>query len=509
MAAALLAAVVLLMTDPHDRPLGGDAAVFVHFGRRVGAGEVPYRDFFDHKTPLTSYFNAGAMTLGDAVGRDELDAMHDAYLLVGVAIALMLFGIGKAVFGSSVAGLGAVVLLLGYAQFGTWVATGSSPKLLFLAAGLLSWLAALHRRWAVAGLGGALAFLAWQPGLLFAGICGMLALVDARRSGFRIRPPLLLAAGFATPLLVLAAHYLVAGAASDAWLQVVVFNRDYVQGGARSPFETLTKIIGLQHQLFADQVVVWVLSAPALAAMCGIVLRRPRALFAGESPGPGATDRAVAGASLLLLAGLVILANLVNSGGQTDQVMFLPLLTLLPVALGVLAYQAAWQLRRAHAVSARALVGVILFAVSWYALADGRSERAPLLERQGRDVAFLAATAALEPDDPVLNLGAFTFAALGEFDNVAKYTYTYSGVPGFVADHEPAGLAYYRELAERTRPRLVLYERRGVLSDFNRWLESSYVRCDGRRIRRIFPPDEPHPIEVWLRPDAAERNPAC
>lgn len=214
-ASALLATVVLVATHMHDRPLGGDAAGYLHFGQRVAAGEVPYRDFFDHKTPLISYFNAGAITLGDAVGRDELDAMHDAYLVLGVVIALLLFGIGKAVFGSSVAGLGAVVLLLGYAQFGTWVAAGSSPKLLFFAAGLLSWLAALHRRWAVAGLGGALAFLAWQPGLLFACICGMLVLVDARRKGFRIRPPLLLAAGFATPLLVLAAHYLAAGALHD------------------------------------------------------------------------------------------------------------------------------------------------------------------------------------------------------------------------------------------------------------------------------------------------------
>lgn len=505
-AAVALAFAVALAVNPYDLRLGSDGALFVHYGRRILDGEVPYRDFFDHKTPFVSYFNAGSIWLADALRQDPIQVMHVAYMAVGGAIAGTTYTLARRLFGSRAVGVAAVLILVGYAQFATWVALGSSPKLLMLACGLGAWLASLHGRHFAAGLLVALCALAWQPGIIFAAVCIVAAsgaLTD-RRSW--LRAAAFYVAGFALPLAALGAHFLATGALDEAILQVVVFNRDYVQGGARPPAELAEHMADLQMQVYGDQWVAWLGVAGGLIALVpalgAAAFRRPLS----DSLVPAG---AISGAwSIVAFAALVVAVALVNTGGETDLILFLPLFTLLPAFSAV-------ALARAAATDWRAIGWVRPFAtatslgiVAAYTLGGGVDGPGGQLAQQANAMNRIAETARLEPGDEVMALGAYAFTALEPYTNVARYPYTYSHVPAFVAEHDPAGLALYKATAVQHRPKLILYERQPLLSGFTAWLEARYVRCEAPAIRRILEV-QPHPVEMWLRPDVASDNAAC
>src|SRR5215470_11276925 len=58
-------AYVCLSTSPWLRPvLGRDSGVFLYAGSRILAGQVPYRDVWDHKGPLIYYIDALGLLIG-------------------------------------------------------------------------------------------------------------------------------------------------------------------------------------------------------------------------------------------------------------------------------------------------------------------------------------------------------------------------------------------------------------------------------------------------------------
>lgn len=504
--AIALALAVSLALNPYGLRLGSDGALFLHYGRRILDGDVPYRDFFDHKTPLISYFNAGAVWIAGLLHQDPIEVMHIAHLAVGGAVAAATFGLGRSIFGSRAIGIAAVAMLVGFAQFATWVALGSSPKLLMLACGLGAWLAALHRRHFVAGLLAALAALAWQPGVVFAAVCAVAAAGDLASRAAWFRAARAFGCGFGLPLLMLGAHFAAAGALDDTFLQLVVFNRDYIEAGARAPADLATHMAGLQARVYGDQWVAWLGVAGGAAALVPGLLASARGRAHADELVP---RMSLAGAwSLVTFAALVVAVALVNTGGETDLVFFLPLLTLLPACSAV-------ALARAAAADWRAIGWVRPFAtfvsvalVAAYALGTGIEAPGGQLSRQSAAMDRIASAATLAPGDEVLALGAFAFAALEPYPNIARYPYTYSQVPRFVAGHDPDGLAHYKALAVEHRPKLILYERQPLLAGFTAWLEARYVRCLAPAIRRTLEVPR-HPVEMWLRADVARDNSAC
>ena len=51
-----------------NEPLEVDEGAYAYMGQRVLAGDVPYRDFFDHKPPVIYYINALILkTFGETI----------------------------------------------------------------------------------------------------------------------------------------------------------------------------------------------------------------------------------------------------------------------------------------------------------------------------------------------------------------------------------------------------------------------------------------------------------
>ena len=59
----LLVLLVHLKTSPRFLPLSPDSSVFAYAGKLVTEGQLPYRDFWDHKPPLIYYMDALAISL--------------------------------------------------------------------------------------------------------------------------------------------------------------------------------------------------------------------------------------------------------------------------------------------------------------------------------------------------------------------------------------------------------------------------------------------------------------
>jgi len=81
-----------------------DAGVFLYAGQRILHGDIPYRDFWDHKGPLIYYINAVGLVLagGSEAGVWALEVLAvGVAAILGYAVIRREFGEGPALVGSA------------------------------------------------------------------------------------------------------------------------------------------------------------------------------------------------------------------------------------------------------------------------------------------------------------------------------------------------------------------------------------------------------------------------
>ena len=107
--AAILVLQIFLRLPFLNEPLERDEGFYGYMGQRIIAGDVPYRDVFDHKPPALYYvFAAVIKVFGDSVF-----TVHAATLAYTLCSTLALFAAGSLIMGTG-GGLGAALL---YAVF--------------------------------------------------------------------------------------------------------------------------------------------------------------------------------------------------------------------------------------------------------------------------------------------------------------------------------------------------------------------------------------------------------
>lgn len=483
--------------DPSGRSITGDGALFAHFGRRILDGDVPYRDFFDQKTPLVSYFNALTMGLGRVAGKSELTTMRAGYVLAAAVMVGILFLLATELRTRWLGAVLGVAALLSYERVGAWVAAGSSPKLLMVLAGCAGWLLAVRGRWVLAGVFSATAFLAWQPGLIYLVVVNVLAF---RRPGApsRRRRFLCANAGFGVVVIATVGFFTAVGALGDVYRDTVVFNLFYVGQGATPPIQAIPSLFSRSNAIFGS-------SWPALALAIAGVVAVPVVWHRARD-----RDRRAFVESLAMYFALASTFLLVSGGGESDLIMLLPLLALMPAAL-MAAIAEVLGTHPPRALVARGIAGAGLLAVvAAGSIAD--SEPGYNIHLQERAATRLARMAMLQRGDQVVSMGAFAFAALTSFPDPVKYLYTYSGLPRFVVEHEHGGVAYYVRLVSRTRPKLILYRHVSTLPRFNKWLARNYRRCRNTAALRALESSAvtaTNRTEIWVLPGIARRSTSC
>lgn len=223
--AAWAAAVAAALLAAHfgsfgiGRAVSTDVRYSVYFSSRAAAGEVPHRDFFDNRTPLSTMLGAAFVRAGAIFGADPLSSMRTGCLSIAAATGLLLFAVHRRLFlGDDAAGAAGLLAYLGFPLLGLLPSIGPFPKVSMNLFALAAALLADAECWALAGAAGALAALDWQiAGLAAIGV--LLASILAPR---RVRrAPLRAAAGGGAVAIATAAWLGAAGALPAALRQVV------------------------------------------------------------------------------------------------------------------------------------------------------------------------------------------------------------------------------------------------------------------------------------------------
>ncbi len=187
--AVLLAATGLCLAhfasfEIRHAPILWDTRYYLYFSSRVALGDVPYRDFFENKTPLSIFAGALLYRAGRTFGVEPLVAIRAGYLALAAAGGVVLMLLMRRLAGRRLAaGLLALLVYCAFPLLGWLPSIGVLPKTLMALGATATAVFVRFRRFGWAGAAGALAALDWQIGALALLGAAAAALVERDRRG--------------------------------------------------------------------------------------------------------------------------------------------------------------------------------------------------------------------------------------------------------------------------------------------------------------------------------------
>ena len=464
---------VLLVQQPWDRWSHGDIALHQVFGRLIADGQVPYRDFFDQKTPLAWYLNAVPALISRHLGADYVLAARALSVLLAVGGSVGLYLVARSASLGRTMSAVAALLFLAFDYHNYFAIRGIDPKLLNSYVGIFGLLAAYHSRWLLAGVLCALAFLAFPPAGVFLLGAGTLALMSGRATARKAIPRL--GAGFVAPIAVLLIYFVVVGALDDFWADNVIFNRQYVsQQFSWLRIELMAERITSDHRsdrwLFLVGAIGFATYAGSLA--WGLFRRVP--------------SHVMPALPVAVVTVAVFTYSYVNFWTAGDVLPFLPWI----------AFWGAWLLEQPARQPTRwaywAAVGgaLVLLGYGYHSLPDLTDIGNP--PDEGAIVRGIEQRARLQPGDPIYVQEEQWYLLLSERDHLSRYYFVRNAVYKYAEEREGTYEALLRPLIEE-KPKLF------VMSDQRDWLAQSAWSP----LQRIF-----GPILLWsyTRLDPASIN---
>lgn len=233
----LLTAFVLNLANPFFDVPARDGGFFLYAGSQILDGKIPYQDFWDSKGPGIFYINALGLLLGGGsrwgVWWLEFICLFGMFTLLYRSISTR-WGVGAALFGSTLAGLGLQVVL-GYGNY------TEEYALLFNAAGLALFLSMVDVErnywkylWVGAFFGLSFTFRANNIGGLFAIVGAVILYYGFKRQYLEVLRLLLATlAGLALPLVLWSLYFAIVGAAGEMIFASILFNFSYASAKER------------------------------------------------------------------------------------------------------------------------------------------------------------------------------------------------------------------------------------------------------------------------------------
>jgi len=281
--ALILAFVAVVRLRLLNTPLERDEGEYAYAGQLILQGVPPYQLAYNMKLPGTY----GAYALILALFGQSAIAVHLGLLLVNAATILLVFALGRRLFGNLAgiaAAAGYAILSITPSVYGTAAHATHFVVLPALAGAYLLLLAGERNKgwlYVSSGVLLGLAFVMKQHGAVFV-LFGLLYLLIARwRSGLQqvLRPMALLGGGAALPFALTCLILLGAGVFQRFWFWTFSYAREYVSeaplASAWSTFATEFAAVAAPTKL------LWLLGAIGAAAIARDRGRRPQMLFIG------------------------------------------------------------------------------------------------------------------------------------------------------------------------------------------------------------------------------------
>ena len=451
---ALLAAALLFTRFGLDDKLSRDESIYAYAGQQLAHGVAPYVSIFDPKTPGAQLLSGLGFWLARLLGADGLDTVRIVFgITAGLAVAAVAL-LAAALFDSALAGLAAAVAMVSFEGFAVDALGGPDAKTPGVLLAVTAMLLLVRHRWFWAAFAGSLAFLFWQPLIVFPLVAVLGAAVTA--PGGRRRASARALAGAALPVAATVAGFWAAGALPDLVEATVRFPLTGIERGHESFGDRLKLIDGTVASYYGRGLFY----AGLVAAL---------ALVAARARRDGRSDPYIWVVGISLAAMLAF--PLTDFQGYPD------LFPLLPYAAlgvgGVVAFAVARvpPRRQREAGAVVLLLAVAALAVSWARFAGARDDELAL---QRADAATIASL--LDHRGPLYAIGDPAPLVLTGRRNPSRYIYLGSGVDRWKTDHTPGGFEGWTRQIQAVDPAVVVMRtwHGDESDDMKRWLERSY-----------------------------------
>ncbi|MEN3334031.1 MAG: hypothetical protein V7641_3396 [Blastocatellia bacterium] len=470
-----IAAVVLAASyRPFALLEGGDNAIWDYVAQCILRGQVPYRDVIEIKSPAAAYLSAMAMALGKLFGSDTVLAVRVlAVLLVG-ALCVVIYLVGEAYLRNRLAALLACLVPLLAPDLMVMMISGTRPKVPMITCGLLTLLFIAKDRPVWAGFCSMLAFLFWQPGLMFTATA--LLSFSGYLTSWRDRRALKVLLGALIPLALMLIYFAACGALADLWAWTMTYNYAvYYPEGHEPPGVALGRLWFLIQQVTEGQT-VWV-----KLGLIGLLWFAAERIIARLKKSPPAGDRFK---EALLIPPVIFFGFcLINYPGADGLIVLLPFAGLF--AAFVFAAMQQWLATRrfieGRPMLARLVAIVVIAPLAVVAFNAIKRARAFQIE-EGRTLAdqrreFQKIAERLGPDDRIYVHGSLEILVLLDRPNLNPYIFLDRGKDRFLAARIQGGLDALLAEMKAAAPKVLALSRlqnvacRDALLD---WADSQY-----------------------------------
>jgi hypothetical protein len=436
---AVFAVAVVLATMYHPFALmeGGDNAIWDYIAQCVLRGQVPYRDVIDNKTPAAAYLSALAMALGKLFALDTFLAARVLSVLLVGALCVVIYLVGEVYLRSRLAALIACLVPLLAPNLIVMMISGTRPKVPMMICGMLTLLFIARDRPFWAGFCSMLAFLFWQPGLMFTGTA--LLIFSGYLTSWRDRRALKVILGALIPLATMLAYFAARGALGDLWAWTITYNYSVYYGEGKEPPGVALARLWFLIQQETDGQTIWV--KLGIAGLLWFAAKRIIERFRKSAPAGDAFKEA-----LLIPTGIFLIFCVINYPGADGLIVLLPFAGLFVAfifaeihqwLLSLRLIESRPQLARLAALVLIAPLSVVVFNAIKRArgfqieegrtLADQRQEFQKIAERLG-------------PNDKIYVHGSLEILVLLNRPNMNPYIFLARGTDGFLGSRTPGGL---------------------------------------------------------------------
>lgn len=432
-----VAVVLAAMYHPFALMEGGDNAIWDYIAQCVLRGQVPYRDVIDNKTPAAAYLSALAMALGKLFGLDTFLAARVLSVLLVGALCVVVYLVGEVYLRSRLAAVIACLVPLLAPNLMVMMISGTRPKVSMMICGMLTLLFIARDRPFWAGFCSMLAFLFWQPGLMFSGTA--LLIFSGYLTRWRDRRALKVIFGALIPLAAMLIYFAARGALDDLWAWTITYNYSVYYREGKEPAGAALARLWFLIQQGTDGQTIWV--KLGTAGLLWFAAKRIIERFRKSPPADDAFKEA-----LLVPTGIFLIFCVINYPGADGLIVLLPFAGLFAAFIFAAIHQwlGSWrliesrpQLARLVALVLIAPLGVVVFNVIKRArgfqieegrtLADQRQEFQKIAERLG-------------PNDKIYVHGSLEILVLLNRPNMNPYIFLARGTDGFLGARTPGGL---------------------------------------------------------------------
>jgi hypothetical protein len=406
-----------------DDRLSRDEAIWVYGAQQFVEGVPYYKSIFDAKTPLAPALAAGGVEVARITGGSDIHGVRIVFLLFACAAAAGMYALGRALWGSVLAGALSAVAFLAFKGFAIDALGGPDAKTPGIAFAVFSMLALVRRRWLLGGALGALAFLCWQPFGIHMLVAPVAALAMSAR-GSRARAASRAIAGAVVPVAASFVYFWAANGLSDYVDAAFRFPVEGVHRAAQTTGDRvrlISDVVGQEYGVLHG----WLLWGGLIALGVALVVAVWRGRRAWRTVVANPLICVVAPPALALIA-----FTLHDFEGYPDVYPLLPFAALGAGATALLARRRA--LGAGLAAAAAALAG---FTWHDYATAPPSIISLGVQQDHADGVRQL-----LGPRGRLYAIGDPTSLVLTHRRNPNRYIYLGSGVLQWMVDRTPGGL---------------------------------------------------------------------